>query len=389
MPELNTQFPTWMLQKTWHDKAASSKIGDQTLQAMQLGAQMAQQSHSRKLQDHAHALEQQAKTHYVNGMMEMGDWMSKGAQVGYDNPEWQAGFWQRATKYPQLGESAQFKALTATIDNANKYRQQLDEILLRNQLDTKLPPADVQKTEYLTNWRQQLDAATASGDTAKASELQRSITLLEGTMLAPTETIETFTDDMGNQGVRVVRGGTTASGLTTAATTDLQKRMLNFENMSGMSKRLLEAIGPLDIGIAGWGQQVIVNEGLAQFFPGLASQSTTDARSLLGTFNESMIKALKADAQVNKQEEKRILSVLPKAGPNESLPSATAKIVRAMREIHSLSMPVYKRLGQPEPKFPLSADEIKALYKSGKLTDMNLLRELLNTYHPEALTPFK
>lgn len=348
---------------------------------------------AQRMQEEVKRITLQQKEHAAMGSLELGDWMSRGAEIGYDNPQWEAGFWQRAAKYPHLMESDQFRGMTSQIENAKKAKQQFDEIILKHRLDVMKPdntPADITKIGYATEWRKQAEAAEAAGDIAKGAELRRSIALLEGTMLAPTETIETFTDDMGNQGVRVVRGGVGASSeLTTASKTDFQKRLLNFENMSGMSKRLLEALGPLDVGIAGWGQQVLVNEGLAQFFPGLASQSTTDVRSLLGTFNENMIKALKADAQVNKQEEARILSILPKPGPNESLPSATAKIVRAMREIHSLSLPVAKRLGQPVPAFPLSAEEIRELYKTGKLTDKDLIRELLNTYHPEALAPYK
>lgn len=392
--QLDTEIPAFLQRRVAGVESST------TAQDIQLGAQLAAQLQQMQLEQQkfemlqrAERLKAQGQAHINNGALELGDWMAEGAKIGYANPEWEAAFWKKAGSYPQIMETDQFKGMVSAIENSKKAKQQFDEIMLKHRLDITKPdntPADITKIGYATEWRKQAETAEAAGDTSKAAEFRRSIALLEGTMLAPTETIETFTDDMGNQGVRVVRGGPGASGeLTTASKTDFQKRLLNFENMSGMSKRLLEALGPLDVGIAGWGQQVLVNEGLAQFFPGLASQSTTDVRSLLGTFNENMIKALKADAQVNKQEEARILSILPKPGPNESLPSATAKIVRAMREIHSLSLPVAKRLGQPVPQFPLSAEEIRELYKTGKLTDKDLIRELLNTYHPEALAPYK
>lgn len=110
-----------MLQKTWHDKAASSKIGDQALQAMQLGAQMGQQAHRRRLDERAHAIEQQSKTHYVTGMMELGSVMAEGAQNNaYAEPEWESKFWNTAKKYPQLMGTTEFRGLTSTIENAKQ-----------------------------------------------------------------------------------------------------------------------------------------------------------------------------------------------------------------------------------------------------------------------------
>lgn len=383
----SSDLPSWLVNRTtMFDRNQSS-----TAQDIQLGAQLAQQAQEMRHRNQQMAMQQEAmrlkmegNRFLAAGSIELGRLMEEGGRDNlYADPGFTGRLWAIGQKYPQLLDTDVFKGAIKVTENAITAKTAYDR------LQHERTPADVLKTEHVTRWRAEADAARAAGDLEKEQTLRRNITLLEGTMLAPTETIETFTDDLGNQGFRVIRGGTGA-GMepTTAAKTDLQKRMLNFENMSGMSKRLLEALGPLDVGIAGWGQQVLVNEGLAQVFPGLSSQSTTDARALLGTFNESMIKALKADSQVNKQEEQRILSVLPKAGPNESLPSATAKIVRAMRELHSLSLPVAKRLGQPAPAFPLSANEIKALVKAGKL-ERGLAKEILNNYHPDALSPFQ
>lgn len=144
MPELNTQFPTWMLQKTWHDKAAASKIGDQTLQAMQLGAQMAQQAHTRKLQNRAHELEQQSKTHYVNGMMEMGSVMEEGARNNtYADPVWEGKFWSTAQRYPQLMETSEFKGLTSIVENAKTAKARAEITSLTQQAITDRNDASI------------------------------------------------------------------------------------------------------------------------------------------------------------------------------------------------------------------------------------------------------
>lgn len=367
---------------TSHDLQVGAQIAQQWQQNQQRAQQMA-------MQQEAMRIKTEGNKFLSAGAIELGRLMEEGGVANsYADPAFEGKLWSIGQRYPQLLESDTFKGAIQVTENAKKAKDQLAEIRLRNQTDTDKPPADVQKLQYLNAFERNAKDAEAKGDTEAALEYRRAAKLLEGTFMSPTETFETFTDDQGNTGFRLVRGGA-GTDMTTAAKTDLQKRMLNFENMSSMSKRLLDTLGPLDVGVAGWGQQVLVNEGLAQVFPGLASQSTTDARSLLGIFNESMIKALKADSQVNKQEEARILSILPKPGLNESFPDATAKIVRAMRELHSLSLPVAKRIGQPAPEFPLSADEIKALYKSGKLTDRELVGQLLRTYYPDVLKPFE
>lgn len=144
MPELNTQFPTWMLQKAWHEKAAASKIGDQTLQAMQLGAQMAQQAHTRKLQNRAHELEQQSKTHYVNGMMEMGSVMEEGARNNaYADPAWEGKFWSTAQRYPQLMETSEFKGLTSIVENAKTAKARAEITTLTQQSITDRNQASI------------------------------------------------------------------------------------------------------------------------------------------------------------------------------------------------------------------------------------------------------
>lgn len=384
---IDTRMPEWMVRKNWTQGDGVSR----DIQAgMQIGLQQQQINQRNRellLREAAQKLKTDAMRQQAEGSVALGIIMEQATQKNaWTAPETRSKVYSLAKQYPWLAETDLFKATLKNFENADESDRRLNEIKTRYELmaqQLEPPTADVKNIEQLQQWKLDLRDAVEAGHFEAAEDLKARILQLETQMTPANTTVEAF----GPEGQVISRittgkgGQTAAPGMTTAVQTDLQKRIIGFEKANSMSKRLLETLSPLDVGIAGWGQQVIVSEGLAQFFPGVASQSTTDARALLGTFNETMIKTLKADSQVNQKEEQRILSVLPKPGPNESFPSAIAKIIRAMREIHSMSSVDAKKLGQPAPTFPLSAEEIKALYKAGKLQDRALAEELLRTYH--------
>lgn len=396
MPEIDTRFPAWMIQKNWTQSDDVTRTLIAGAQIAQQQAQLQQQQRELMLREATEKLKRNMMQQQAEGTVALGAILDQATQQNaWTSPETRSKVYSLAKQYPWLTGTELFQGALKSFDSADESQRRLDHLIAQHQLNAMDPEprtADVKNISQLAEWKAQMRDAVAAGRFDEAEQLRQQVLQLETAMTPANTMVESF----GPEG-QVISRITTGKGgaqagvapLTTAATTELQKRLVGFEKANGMSKRLLETLGPLDVGIAGWGQQVIVNEGLAQFFPGLASQSTTDARSLLGTFNETMIKTLKADAQVNQKEEQRILAVLPKPGPNESLPSATSKIIRAMREIHSMSSIDAKRLGQEAPGFPLSADEIKALYKSGKLQDKELAKELLRSYYPEVLQPYQ
>jgi hypothetical protein len=200
--------------------------------------------------------------------------------------------------------------------------------------------------------------------------------------LGPTETMEMSTDEQGRPVVKVIkgRGGTSAGGPTMAVKTDVQKRLIGFEKSIGMSEKLLSVLKPENVGVAGWLHEVAVDQGLAQAFPELASKQNVSARTLLRIFNETMLRTLKADSQLNKAEEQRILSALPKTGANESLPSATAKIERTMEELRGFARTDAQALGIPLPKPLMSPEDIRA--EVGKSLTPEQALQLLKRYHP-------
>lgn len=391
MAEIDTRFPAWMAQKNW---ATSDNVSRDLQTGYQLGQrnremEIRREQENRQLlmQEAAQKLKTDMMRQQAEGQVALGIIMEQATQRNaWTDPQTRSKVYSLARQYPWLAETDLFKSTLQNFEHADMAQKQLDQILLRHTLEMSEPEpatADVKNINQLAGWKMEMREAIEAGDFDTAEGLKTQILQLEQQLAPSNQTIETFGPE-GQLLNRITTGKGGATGtpeLTTAVKSDLQKRIIGFEKANSMSKRLLETLGPLDVGLAGWGQQVVVNEGLAQFFPGLASQSTTDARALLGTFNETMIKTLKADSQVNQKEEQRILAVLPKPGPNESLPSATSKIIRAMREIHSMSSVDARKLGQPEPTFPLSAEEIKNLYKTGKLQDRALAEELLRTYY--------
>lgn len=383
MAELNTQFPTWMLQKQWHDRESAARTGNQALQAIQLGSQAAARNRELALREQAARLELEAQQHIENGTVELGELMAEGGRnSSYTDPAWQGKFWSTAKKYPQLHGTQSFMGLVGVIENAKKAEQSWSETQAR--LGIEKTPADVVKLQYLAVFEDKIAQAEAAGDTATANQIRKSATLLEGTMLAPQETFETFTDDQGKDRFRIVRGGPAAKptgGLTVATQTEIQKRQLGYTKSMGMAKTLLNVLKPQNVGVLGAGQQIIVDEGLAQVIPELASQQNVDARTLLRVFNETMLKTLKADSQLNQKEEQRILAALPKTGANESFPGAVAKIVRALTELHSMAATDAKTAGLPEPAFPLDPQTLRELVMTKKL-DADIGVSLLQKYYP-------
>lgn len=378
----NFELPPWLTRASiWESPNNVGQLGA----IFQRGQALGLQRRAQALEEAAFNLKMEADMNQRTGLMEMSAVMAEGARNNaYTDPAWKAKFWSTAQRYPQLQQSPRFDELLNVLSLSERAKSELDQIRLRHNLELQQPPTpttDIRNIDQLSQWRRELTSVEAAGDVESANELRQKISQMEGQLTPSGETIRTY-DAQGNLISEISRGRGTASGLTPAVQTDVQKRLLAFDKASSMSKRLVETLGPLDVGIAGWGQQVLINEGLAQLFPSLANQRVTDARTLLGNFRQNMIKVLKVDAQANREEEKRILGDLPKAGADESLPSAIAKIIRSLREIHSIASFDADKIGAPAPPFPLSPPEIKGLFTSGKL-ERNLALELLRNYYPE------
>lgn len=377
------QLPEYLTPPHWLDKQAVSRDVALGAEIVNRARQVQQENRRIALQEQALQLKQEAQTHLSNGALALGSVMAEGARNNsYADQAWERKFWDTATRYPQLMDSDVFKGMRTVVENAKSAKHELK--MLETRLADERTPADVVKLQYLATFDEKIAQAEAMGDTDTATKIREASTLLKGTMLAPQETVETFTDDQGRPGFRIVRGGPAskaAGALTVATQTEIQKRQLGYTKSMGMAKTLLNVLKPQNVGVLGAGQQIIVDEGLAQVIPELASQQNVDSRTLLRVFNETMLKTLKADSQLNQKEEQRILAALPKTGANESFPGAVAKIVRALTELHSMAATDAKTAGLPEPAFPLDPQTLRELVMTKKL-DADIGVSLLQKYYP-------
>lgn len=171
---------------------------------------------------------------------------------------------------------------------------------------------------------------------------------------------------------------------TPALTTKLQTSLLQGEKAVQLGAQLSKQLKWGDVGAMGNVNRFVINEGLAQIFPGMAKDSVADAQSLLGNFNEKAVAAITAsgDKRVSNADMARYQKMLPKAGPGESLGSAKTKIKAFMDELRTEAAKDAKRLGQPRPAWTLSKQEILGAYKAGQMSDEDT-EQLLRTYHTD------
>lgn len=186
--------------------------------------------------------------------------------------------------------------------------------------------------------------------------------------------------EVGKDGSIIFSQG--SGDLTTATKGQVQQRLIATQKAADMASELTQILRPENVGVAGWGQQVIVDEKLAQMFPELANAQNVDSRTLMGVFAEGMLRTLKADAMINQKEEARILGLMPSRDPlKESFPSAMAKLGRVMKELRRIAQTDAEASKVDVPKWALDPEDIQALVKSGKMPVAEG-RELIKRYHP-------
>ncbi len=161
--------------------------------------------------------------------------------------------------------------------------------------------------------------------------------------------------------------GGAGTDLTTAAKTQMQRSLQEGEKAVELGKQLLENLVPGAVGLRGSLNKLAVNTGLAEIFPGLRDQDVTNAQTLIGAFNERIINAIKAAGAVSNFERKMYLENLPKAGVGDTIDTAKDKINTFLTVIRQEKAKDATRLGLEKPLWTMSKEEIRDLYRAGKL----------------------
>lgn len=287
-------------------------------------------------------------------------------------PEGQASYYQLASQAAKTGLPLTIEQIQGPVFKAQE---------LKRLQATAESTASLKELEAADRFEK--EAAEVEGtDSDLALKLRQRATLLRSKFTSPTETIETYTDERGNQQVRVVRGPAgTKSGLTGAVATDVQRQALSGETAALRGVELLNTLRPEDVGVRGVINEVAFNKVLSQFFPGVEKPGVTDARTLLRIFNEQMLKNIKPDAQMNKEDVARLLKALPSLDATESLGSVQKKITRFMDESRQIARVNAEASKQPVPDWAWTQDEVVKKFESGEW-DRDKAYQILLKYHP-------
>lgn len=247
-------------------------------------------------------------------------------------------------------------------------------------------PVPVIESEMVSKKLEEAAKAEAVGNTEKAATLRREATEIQSRLIPTQETIETYTDAEGHQNFRIIRGGAQKADkgpLTSAATTQVQERLIGGEKMVNLSNEVLSKLSGSDIGMAGNINQVVINEHLAQLIPGLYKGDVAEGRALLGMFNQQVIKTMRGSGErITEADIKRYTRFLPKPGVGESIQSARQKISTFLNEVRQEAQTDAQASGKPIPEWTLTADQIKQAFKSGAISE-DKATELLKKYHAD------
>lgn len=346
---------------------------DNPLPAMALGARIRQDAQQMVLQQQQMKMAQERQSFLMQEAMNKQMLQTKlmagsaelsklGAKVtDWSDPSVRSGLLEFTTKYPLMADTDVFKTMA---------KWHTEAVNAKTQLEKDKNTATMSELAQADTWDQQAGTIEAI-DPDRAKQLRTNAALIRSKFTAPTESIVTGVDEQGRPTVSITRGpnaGKAPSALTTATQGQLQQRAIGFEKTMNTASQLLGKLTPDMVGVRGLLGDVVVDNTLAQQFPELANKDRIDGRTLLRVFNESIIKTLKVDAQVNRDEEKRLLAALPDAGAITSLPAAQQKIKTFMGLMRDQARIDSKAAGTPVPQWALSFDELVQKTKAGEMT---------------------
>ena len=226
----------------------------------------------------------------------------------------------------------------------------------------KAPPAKIQEAEMLNDLRVRAEAET---DPVKRKQLNDELAFKAG-IISPGEEIS-VNSQTGEVSIR--RGGMTQkAGLTQTVQTQLQQQMIQGESVFEKAQMLLPKLNPGTVGVRGFANRVIVDSVIAQF-TGQKIGEAIEADALAMQFQAPIVKLLRSDSNITKDERESIVSTLPQ--PKDWIGSsqgAKLKLSVALESAARASRSGAKMLGKPIPIHYLLPEEIKAMLDSGQIT---------------------
>lgn len=295
---------------------------------------------------------------------------------------------QTLAEQPELGgtpQYEQFVKLHETAAGAKNKLAEMEAARLQRLEDKKTAPMlNLQEADRLDEEAAGLEATSPE----KAAALRRNASLLRSTITAPTETIESYVDADGKQQFRITRGPASEkapkdlSVPTTTTLSQIQQRELAGDKTAELGVQLLNTLTEADVGVRGNINQVLINEGIAQLIPGAKKGGVTEARTLLGQFNENAIKAIASDPRISDKDRKRYEQILPTLGAVESLSSAREKIKTFIGKFRDQARTDAAATKQPIPNWALSIQELREKIAKGELSEDDAVKIIVKYHAP-------
>jgi hypothetical protein len=232
---------------------------------------------------------------------------------------------------------------------------------------------EIQKTEQAAN------EAFSKGDTTAATQLRDRASLLREQGRGSMEEFTGYND----QGLPIysLKRGPSSSQATVATQSQAQQKLIRYENSVELMNHLDKVLTSGHVGAAGVTGEYLMDRGLSQLVPELANKDRVDARSTLIALREGLSREMADDrGRFSAADREEIMRALPSNGMWESLPDASQRISTVRNIIMQRARNYSQAIGQPAPLWTLSADEIKAQFKAGKIDEKTAINALTRFY---------
>lgn len=192
-----------------------------------------------------------------------------------------------------------------------------------------------------------------------------------------------FNIQFDDQGKLIFNYGPQVAGLgkiTVATQSRVQQNLLKYEGVSQLLNTVEKNLKPEHVGVRGVAGEFLLDRGLSQLDPSFANKDRIDTRTGMTVARESLLRVVSDDPRFSNQDREEISKALPSSGVFESVEDAKQRIQTVRRIINQRGKIQAEGTGLPVQLWTQSADEIRALYQSGKVSE-NDAEDALRRFH--------
>lgn len=158
------------------------------------------------------------------------------------------------------------------------------------------------------------------------------------------------------------------AGIPSGVKTDMMQQIAATAGAFEVGRKLLPLLTPENVGVRGMLSRKLEEQGLAQIFPGMKIGSATETLSVASNFRAGLVRALRSDSNINKDEREQIIEGLPT--PENMLSSVQDSKIKLATQLELAaikSRAAANSIGKPITPFYLKIDEIEQMIQSGSL----------------------